>query len=139
MAALDGHEPVGDGELIYRRIPVSKGWYDPKVSPLPSPKAFEPRKKNGEATGISVVRAKYRTLKDVAIGPSKQGYYVAVLGVTDLRARGIDVVPRPLEGNPGHAEIPNVNSLNCDTDQCKEWQKLLAHELTIRVEGPFVS
>jgi hypothetical protein len=36
----DGTEPVADDELLYRRIPVSKGWYDEKGL---SAEAFGPR------------------------------------------------------------------------------------------------
>jgi hypothetical protein len=49
------------------------------------------------------------------------------------------VVPKPLDNNPGHAEIIGLNYQNKDTDQIKDWKVLLAGELTLRVEGPFSS
>lgn len=85
-----GNEPIDDNEILYRRIPVSMGWYDKNGL---SPEAFEPR--GGETTGISISRRKYTSLEEAAKGPSKQGYHVAVLRAGDLRAQGIEVVPRP--------------------------------------------
>ncbi|HUY33417.1 MAG TPA: hypothetical protein VMV69_11770 [Pirellulales bacterium] len=28
MSSIEGAEPIADDELLYRRIPVSTGWYD---------------------------------------------------------------------------------------------------------------
>ena len=137
MPAPDRTEPLADDEYIYRKIPVKPGWYDPSVDPNPSPEAFRPRE--GDTTGLSVDRAEYRTIDQSAQGPSTQGYYVAVLRVGDLRANGIEVVPRPEGQNPGHAEIPGLTYENRKTDQALEWRTRLAHELTLRVEGPFAS
>jgi hypothetical protein len=128
-----GTEPIADDEVLYRRIPVSKGWYDAQGV---SPEAFDPRK--DETTGISIFRAKYKNIDEVAQGPSKRGYYVAVLRAGDLRQHGIQVVPRPLPGDPGHAELPE---LTCDarlTPPCEE-RKLRLAELCLRVEGPFAA
>ena len=137
MPDPDGTEPLSDDEYIYRKIPVKPGWHNPSISASPSPQAFNPRKE--DTTGLSVDRAKYRTIRESAQGPSTQGYYVAVLRVGDLRANGIEVVPRPEGQNPGHAEIPGLTYENRKTDQALEWRTRLAHELTLRVEGPFSS
>ncbi len=53
----DGTEPIDDMEILYRRIPVSQGYYDPKVDSKPSPLAFKPTK--SDTTGLSLYRAKY--------------------------------------------------------------------------------
>ena len=40
MADFDAIEPVDDGEILYRRIPVSTGWYQPDKQPPLEPEAF---------------------------------------------------------------------------------------------------
>lgn len=127
----DGTEPVADDELLYRRIPVSKGWYDEKGL---SPEAFHPRP--DEETGISVYRAKYTTLEQAGQGRSKKGYWVAVLRAGDLRRHGIRVDPRPEPEDPGHAELPDLTCQNRDATDALEKQMRLA-QLSLRVDGPF--
>lgn len=127
-----GTEPVGADELIYRRVPVSKGWYS--AGGL-SPEAFEPR--DDEDTGISVYRSKYKSLPDAAKGLSKRGYYVAVIRASDLIAKGIDIAPRPiLPDDPGHAELPALTAHSRDSDEAIALKSLLSELAT--VEGPFV-
>lgn len=135
MSADEGCQPVADDDFIYRRIPLSKGWYDPATHTL-SPEAFNPLK--FDTTGLSFSLAKLTTIEQASQGPSKEGYYVATLRVGDLRKQGMDVVSKPMDGNPGHAEIPVLNYVNKKSDQVKEWKVLLAHVLTLRVEGPFI-
>lgn len=133
---FDGSEPIADGELLYRRIPVSQRWYDPAADPKPLLQAFRPR--TDDVTGLSVVRGEpYNTPEQAAQGPSKSGYYVAALRVSDLRAHGIKVVPRPVVGITGHAEITNLTAANRDSDEAKRIMELLAERLCLRVEGPF--
>ena len=133
---LDGSEPVADEELIYRRIPVSQHWYDPTADSHPLFQAFRPR--TDDVTGLSVVRGEpYNSAEQAAQGPSKSGYYVAVLRVGDLRAHAIEVLPRPVAGMSGHAEIPNLTAANRDSDEAKRIMELLAERLCLRVEGPF--
>jgi hypothetical protein len=129
----DGTEPITDDELLYRRIPVSKRWYDADGV---SPEAFDPRP--NETTGISVSRAKYKSIEQAAKGPSKQGYYVAVLRAGDLRQNSLQVVPRPEPDDPGHAELPDLTCENRLTQEAEE-RKLRLSELSQRVEGPFHS
>jgi len=131
MPVHDGTEPVADDELLYRRIPVSKGWYT--QSGL-SPEAFDPRQ--DETSGISVHRDKYKSIKEAAKGKSKKGYYVAVLRASDLRKHGIQVVPRPGPDDPGHAELPGLTCHNRLTPEAQE-RKLRLAALWLRVEGPF--
>ena len=93
MRVDSGIEPIEDDELLYRRIPVSLRWYDPATDILKS-EAFGPHKTE-DTTGISVSRAKYKSIQEAAIGKSKKGYYVVIIRAGDLRQRGIKVVPRP--------------------------------------------
>lgn len=131
MSLQPGNEPIGDDEILYRRIPVSKGWYS---STGLSPEAFDPR--DDEATGISFYRRKYKTLEESAKGKGKKGYYVAVFRASDLIAKGIQVVPRPQPDDPGHAELPALTCHNRMTDEALNVKKLLA-SLPESVEGPF--
>jgi hypothetical protein len=134
MCAAGLPEMIDDGELLYRRIPESTGWYDPTVDPRPSPRAFNPRE--GDKTGLSLSRAKYKTLEEVAKGQPGKRYYVAVLKAGDLRATGIELVQTPPE-DPSHCEIGNLTYANRKENASQEIQKRLAHELCLRIEGPF--
>ena len=132
----NGVEPIADEELLYRRVPT--GWYDPATALLKS-EAFAPHKSN-DVTGLSVSRAKYKSLEEAARGRPGKSYYVAVLRAADLRRNGIRFVPRPgvPDGyDPAHAELPDLNSGNRKSDETLERQRLLAEELCLRVEGPF--
>ena len=131
MPGDDEADPVADEELLYRRIPASKGWYTEGAM---SPEAFDPRK--DETTGVSLYRAKFNSPQQVARGRSKGGYYLAVLRARDLRIHGIEVVPRPAPGAPGHAELSGLTCHNRSTPEALE-RKLRLAELCLRVEGPF--
>jgi hypothetical protein len=137
MPDQDGTDAIADHELLYRRIPVSQGYYDPAVDPNPSPLAFKPTR--DDTLGLSLYRAKYKTMEAAAQGRPGKSYYVAVLRAGDLRAVGIDVVPKPLEGDPGHAEIAGLTYENRKRMPYFEWQTLLAEQLCLRIEGPFAS
>lgn len=128
-----GHEPIADDELLYRRIPASTGWYSPDDG-LNS-QAFAPHKSQ-DSTGLSVSRAKYKTIEQAAIGRPGKSYYVAVLKAGELRRHGIAVAPRPLQDDPGHAELPDLNSADRKTDRVLQFQQILV-QLHLRVEGPF--
>ena len=133
MSGHDGTEPVTRDELLYRRIPVSKGWYDDRNGV--SPEAFDPR--TNETGGISLFRNEYKTIQEAAKGPSRGGYYVAVLRAGDLIKAGIQIVPRPDPPNvPGHVELPGLNCGNRLTQEALERKVSLAM-LCVRVEGPF--
>ena len=128
----DGTEPVDDHETLYRRIMLEH--FDPDQGLEPSPKAFHPRKY--DQTGLSVFRAKYATPEDVARNDRGKRYYIAVLRAVDLRANGLDVIPRT-EGNvPGHAELPGLTYENRYTDAAVEAKQLLARKLCLKILGP---
>ena len=129
----DGTEPIADEELLYRRVPASTGWYS-SITGLNS-EAFAPRKE--DLTGLSVSRQKYKSAEAAAKGRPGKWYFVAVLRAGDLREKGIEVVPAPRDGDPGHAELPDLNAMNRKTDETIERQRILAEELCLGVEGPF--
>lgn len=131
----DGIEPITDDEIVYRRIPASQNWYDPKLNAPPSFRAFRPNEKR-DATGLSMERARYTTPCACAENDRGKFYYIAVLRVGDLRKAGIKVVPKtdPPHG-PGHVELPDIRSSN--RKETEEQQLVLAEKLCLRVEGPF--
>lgn len=133
----DKIEPIADEEVLYRRVPVSTGWYDSESGSL-KPQAFEPHKRN-DITGLSISRKKYKSIEEAARGRPGKSYYVAVLRAADLRKNEITIVPRPdVPGgyDPGHAEIPNLNAGNRKEARTIELQRILV-ELCLQVEGPF--
>ena len=134
MLADDGTEPIGDDEILYRRIPASPDWYDPGKDPSISPQAFKPNK--NDETGISIYRSKYKSAEEAAKGRGKT-YFVAVLRAGDLRKRGIEVLASPEEDDPGHAHIPCLNYAQRREKKAMESREILAYELTLKVEGPF--
>lgn len=135
MDLPQGVEPLDSEEILYRKIPVSMRWYDVAIAPPLSPQAFGPRE--DDETGLSLDRAKYRSLAECARGRPGKAYFVAVLRVRDLWARGINVVPAPLPENVGHCELPQITYQIRKSDDVQEKMKILAHELVLRVEGPF--
>lgn len=128
-------EPVGDEEIVYRRIPTKPEYFDPIVSPTPTPLAFRPREQ--DTTGLSVYRANYVSPQQVATNSRGAKFFVASLRVCDLRANGIDVVARPKPDEPGHAEISSLTYLERNTDSAREMQQLLAEKLWFKIEGPY--
>jgi hypothetical protein len=135
MPVANGTEPISDDELLYRRVPVSQSWYNRDQTPSLSPEAFRPQQH--DMTGLSVARAKYKTIEEAAQGQEGKFYYVAVLRAGDLRSSGIRVEPRPRKGDLGHAELPDMTYDNRHSDQVVERKTVLAHQLCLRVEGPF--
>lgn len=132
-----GREPIGDEELIFRRIPASTGWYDPARQELRS-EAFLPTKH--DTTGLSVARSRYTTPKDAAARgrPGKQ-YFVAVLRAIDIRNAQIVMEPRPdiPQGyDPSHAELPQLHAENRMESLTLERAEHL-REMCVRVDGPF--
>lgn len=134
----DEIELITDDELLYRRVPASTGWFDP-VSRELKPAAFGPHKER-DVTGISVTRARYKSIEQAACGQPGKSYFVAVLRVGDLRQANYVVNPQP--NVPGgydisHAELPDLNATNYRASKTLERQRELAKHLCLRVEGPF--
>lgn len=129
----NGLDPIADDELLYRRVPLS--WYDAATGL--NDQAFAPHKER-DKTGLSVTRAKYKTINDAAKGTPGKSYYIAVLRAGDLRNAGIEVEPRPGVDDPGHTELPQLNAQTCKDDITLERQRALK-QLCVDIAGPFVS
>lgn len=121
-------DPIASDEILFRRIPVSQQWYNPHRGL--SPKAFRPHVER-DRDGISLSRSNFHrdTAAFAAQGPSKKGYYVALLRAGDLLEHGIRVVADRTVDDPGHCRLPDINSGNRDEDECRERQLLLAERL----------
>lgn len=130
----DGTERIEDEELLYRRVPIVQ-FNRTAEPPHPFPVAFRP--KEVDTLGLSVTRAKYISSTEFAkLGQGKQ-YYVAVLCAGDLREHGIEVEPRPIPGQPGHAELPGLTWDNRKNDDQELWQVLMAKKLCLDTKGPY--
>jgi len=130
----DGGEPIAEDELLYRRISEKSGWYDESTGEI-DPQAFAPHPTE-DRTGLSVSRAKYKTISQAAIGWPGKRYFVAILRAVDLVRAGISISPEPTSDDPGHAVLPDLNSGNRKEDRTESLQETLA-SLTIDVDGPF--
>lgn len=131
----DGTEPIADDEILYRRIPVDPEYYNREIDANPTPLAFRPTK--GDTTGLSVYRAKYKSIEEAAENTRGKRYYVAVMRAADLRDHGIKILAKPIPNDPGHAEIPSLTYENRRTPAAREQQLLLAEKLCYRIEGPY--
>lgn len=77
-------------------------------------------------------------VEDAAKGPSKKGYYVLTLRAGELRAARIEIVPKPQDDVPAHAEIPSLAYQQPESDMSVQHCRLLADQLVAAIYGPFV-
>jgi len=136
MQGQNGTEPVEDDELLFRRIPASQNWYQPSALHPLSPAAFGPHK-DRDSRGISVWRAKYRTIDEAARGQPGKAYYVAILRAGRLREAGVEVLPDVEDSGPGHCVLPQLNAAQRRSDEVAQLKWLLAESLVESVAGPF--
>ena len=134
MSELDGNKPLSDDEFLYRRVPEWQDLWDGKVL---GRQAFGPS--SVDDSGISLTRSEpYSTPEEEASrGEIGKEYFVAVLKVKKLRAAGIEINLKPVPGNPGHVELPEIRRSNKRTAAAKNLRIKLARELTLEVKGPF--
>ncbi len=125
--------PIGDDEILFRRIPMSMEWYEPQEQVVHED-AFLPTKADGD--GLSLMRAKFCPLEELAARgrPGKQ-YYVACLRAGDIRAQGIEPKADPQPDDPGHALLPQMTRDNRKDDDTLERARILARLVT-EVRGP---
>lgn len=125
-------EVIADNELLYRRIPAC--WYRPDDGYI-DPLAFRPNKL--DVTGLSLGRASFHAAEaEAAKGRAGKKYFIAVVQASEVRKSGATVAPRPLEGDPGHAEIPELTYDARKTDFAERMIHAIRAAI-IRVEGPF--
>ena len=100
---MDPNTPVADDEIILRHVPGGTTWQAPPDRRISSVN-FRPRR--GES-GISVGRAVLTSPAALMarLGDPAKGSRIAATSAKDIRALGLEVVPVPLDHDPGHAEI----------------------------------
>jgi hypothetical protein len=98
-------DEVADNEYLLRHIPGGTLWQAP--GPRITSANFQLRHDRQE-TGVSVTRWKITTpqrLLELVGGSVQAGSRVAYTRVAEIRQLGLRVVPKPLDTDPGHAEI----------------------------------
>lgn len=109
MGPLSDSDPVSPDEYVLRRIP---GWLNLVSNRdgelLVSPEAFIPRPIDTD--GISLYREHFVSALDVAMADDFDpgNHYVARIEVKSITKLGVHVEPRPTDGLPGHAIIPQL-------------------------------
>jgi hypothetical protein len=102
---MTGTDLIADDEYLLRHIPGGTLWQ--AAGPRITSANFQLRHDRNE-TGASVTRWKTTTpeqLLNLVGGKLEPGSRVAQVQVREVRALGLRVVPKPLDEDPGHAEI----------------------------------
>jgi hypothetical protein len=122
MPPLDN---VGSEEIVLRHIPGGTTFQAP--GPRITSKNFVLRPDRGE-TGVSVSRAGITSAADLLtrIGDPASGSRIASAAVAAIRRLGLDVVPAPIDADPGHAEIRSDTSSLEDQEVRRRLAKLFA-------------
>lgn len=110
-----GHEPIGPGEFVLRRVHRNHCSTDlPRVVHLA---AFRPSRQ--DTLGLSVFREKYASAAEVAASGRKPSeYYVVRLAVRSLHELDLTVVPDTDPAAPlGHALIPELTYSEYERDK----------------------
>lgn len=96
--------PIADDEIILRHIPGGTTFQAP--GPRVTNRNFVLRHDRQE-TGVSVARAAISPPTDFLIrhGDPQTGSRVAATTAGDIRELGLEIVPDPLNDDPGHSEI----------------------------------
>jgi hypothetical protein len=117
-------DDISDDEFLLRHIPGGTLWQSP--GPRITSANFQLRHDRAE-TGVSVTRLKITSaqrLLELVGGNLQQGSRIALVQVADVRALGLQVVPKPLEEDPGHAEIQSGQA-SLDEHACRKRLALL--------------
>ena len=134
MEEAEADDPIGDDELLLRRIPASQNWVKTDTLHV-DPLAFRPSER--DTSGLSLGRAKYDTpVQEAAKGAHGRQFFVAVLSVSRMRQAGVQVVAKPLASDPGHAEIPDLTFANRRSDRVRELVQHL-RACVVEIHGPF--
>jgi hypothetical protein len=128
-------DEVADDEYLLRHIPGGTLWQAP--GPRITSANFQLRHERQE-TGVSVTRAKITSpqrLLELVGGSIQAGSRVASARVTEVRALGLRVVPKPLENDSGHAEIQS-DQASLDDHACRKKLALLFQFVSIDAPPP---
>lgn len=111
-------DEIADDEILLRHVPGGTQWQAP--GPRITSANFQLRHDRGE-TGVSVTRLKFTAperLLELVGGDVDRGSRVAAVRAGDVRSLGLNVVPKPLPDDPGHAEIQSYQS-SLDEHACR--------------------
>src|SRR5579884_2195253 len=117
-------DAIADDEELLRHIPSGTLWQAP--GPRITSANFQLRHDRNE-TGVSVTRRRITSperLPELVGGSLEQGSRVAAARTGDLRALGLQAVPKPLPEDPGHAEIQSAQA-SLDDRACRKRLALL--------------
>jgi hypothetical protein len=117
-------DEIGDDETLLRHIPGGSWWQAP--GPRITSANFQLRHDRNE-TGASVTRRHITSAERLLVlvgGCSEKGSRVAFVRAGDVRALGLRVVPKPLDNDPGHAEIQS-DQTSLDDHACRKKLALL--------------
>lgn len=110
---------VADDEYLLRYIPSGTLWQAPGAGITSA--NFQLRHDRQE-TGAFVMRWKITTplrLLELVGGSIKAGSCIAYARAAEIRALGLRVVPKPLDTDPGHAEIQSDRT-SLDDHACRK-------------------
>lgn len=101
MSTLANPPPIGDGEIVMRRVQADELTTDTEDGPVrPSSDAFKQDGVDGETS----VYLRSETTPELLV----DGYrdtYVAQISVAEIRDQGLDVEREEIPGDPGHCNI----------------------------------
>lgn len=135
MSAISALPPIGVDETLLRRVPPV--WLNDDVPPRPKIDAFLPRRwksdgDKGDHNGLSVNREWLTVIERVAKHPDTgEEQNVLRVSVSQIRAQQLSAVAAPIDGDPSHALIPELNSIDYKDDSKKKWMKTVARALTL--------
>lgn len=142
---MDGTEPVADDEVILRRIPpsklgiattkeVSKGGHRATSATLSTDQGEE-----GLSCSRLAITSPQQLLNQLSDqGKDLEGWTVCRMFVRDVRALGLDVVPRPVQNDLGHCEIVDADSKpypNSKKSKLAKKTRIMTDEEIIRLKG----
>src|SRR5262245_39983879 len=135
-----GFEPIDDDEILYRRVRFLH--FDRNVRSTPDPEAMRPIEEDSD--GLSLRRARYWTVQQIAEGRPGKKYYVAHLRARDVRSLELGEASLTLKPDDptaadclkGHCVIPELVYATRRSDLSESFQRRLAG-IVFQVDGPF--
>jgi hypothetical protein len=121
---MAGWDEIADDEHLLRHIPGGTLWQ--AAGPRITSANFQLRHDRKE-TGVSVTRRKITSpqrLLELVGGDPQSGSRVALVRAADVRAMGLQIVSKPTQEDPGHAEIQSAES-SLDDHRCRKQLAML--------------
>ena len=135
MGADPDVQPLGDGELLFRRVPARPEFYDAATGGVREA-AFRPT--TNDSDGLSLSRERVGPAGAAATGAIGRQFYVARFRAADLMAAGLTIIP----DRDDHAVIVDLTHAKRQSkdavirDRLAEVYALLMRHV-LDVSGPF--